>query len=345
MGPAIALRLRQHLTLTPQVQQALRLLQMSALEFAQEMEQALTANPFLEENPEAPCPGSAGAKVPSAGTRGNHHPAGDLRHRVQRPRPAGGRLGRRFHRHAAQPAGAPARAAAHVARRRSRPRAGRDGDRQPRRRRLLQGELRRARRAAAQGARRAARGVRRGAQAGAEPRPGPASARARSRNACASSSRRCRPRRRARDVAIAITNGHLALLANREWARLQHAVGCSEAMLHAARSLIRTLDPRPAHRFGASEARYVIPDVHRAQAARALGGGHQPGVAAAPAPEPRLRRRLRQPQRREPVASRATCRRRAGCCARSSSASPPSSAWPTRSSRASAASSSTARWR
>ena len=41
MGPAIALRLRQHLTLTPQVQQALRLLQMSALEFAQEREQAL----------------------------------------------------------------------------------------------------------------------------------------------------------------------------------------------------------------------------------------------------------------------------------------------------------------
>ena len=37
-GPS--LRLRQHLTLTPQVQQALRLLQMSALEFAQEMEQA-----------------------------------------------------------------------------------------------------------------------------------------------------------------------------------------------------------------------------------------------------------------------------------------------------------------
>ena len=49
MGPAIALRLRQHLTLTPQVQQALRLLQMSALEFAQEMDQALSSNPFLEE--------------------------------------------------------------------------------------------------------------------------------------------------------------------------------------------------------------------------------------------------------------------------------------------------------
>src|ERR671915_185381 len=56
MGPAIALRLRQHLTLTPQVQQALRLLQMSAMEFAQEMEEALTSNPFLEENPDAPAP-------------------------------------------------------------------------------------------------------------------------------------------------------------------------------------------------------------------------------------------------------------------------------------------------
>jgi RNA polymerase sigma-54 factor len=52
MGPAIALRLRQHLTLTPQVQQALRLLQMSALEFAQEMDQALASNPFLEEQGE-----------------------------------------------------------------------------------------------------------------------------------------------------------------------------------------------------------------------------------------------------------------------------------------------------
>src|SRR5712671_5590355 len=63
MGPAIALRLRQHLTLTPQVQQALKLLQMSALEFAQEMEQALTANPFLEENSDAPAPAASAEPV------------------------------------------------------------------------------------------------------------------------------------------------------------------------------------------------------------------------------------------------------------------------------------------
>jgi len=34
MAPALDLRLRQHLALTPQLQQALRLLQLSALEFA-----------------------------------------------------------------------------------------------------------------------------------------------------------------------------------------------------------------------------------------------------------------------------------------------------------------------
>jgi RNA polymerase sigma-54 factor len=65
----------------------------------------------------------------------------------------------------------------------------------------------------------------------------------------------------ARDVALAICRGHLNLLANREWARLQHAAGCDEATLHEARALIRSLDPRPGHRFGAPEARYVVPDV------------------------------------------------------------------------------------
>src|SRR5215218_1932178 len=49
MAPALDLRLRQHLALTPQLQQALRLLQLSALEFAQEMGEAAVNNPFLEE--------------------------------------------------------------------------------------------------------------------------------------------------------------------------------------------------------------------------------------------------------------------------------------------------------
>jgi RNA polymerase sigma-54 factor len=60
---------------------------------------------------------------------------------------------------------------------------------------------------------------------------------------------------------MAIVQGHLPLLANREWARLQHAAGCDEAGLHLARGLIRTLDPKPGQRFGRQEARYVVPDV------------------------------------------------------------------------------------
>lgn len=49
MAPGLDLRLRQHLALTPQLQQALRLLQLSAIEFAQEMGEALVSNAFLEE--------------------------------------------------------------------------------------------------------------------------------------------------------------------------------------------------------------------------------------------------------------------------------------------------------
>src|SRR5688500_7677791 len=56
MAPALDLRLRQHLALTPQLQQALRLLQLSALEFAQEMGEALVNNPFLEEAAENKTP-------------------------------------------------------------------------------------------------------------------------------------------------------------------------------------------------------------------------------------------------------------------------------------------------
>jgi RNA polymerase sigma-54 factor len=48
MKPSLQLRLTQHLALTPQLQQSIRLLQLSALELAQEIEQALNDNPLLE---------------------------------------------------------------------------------------------------------------------------------------------------------------------------------------------------------------------------------------------------------------------------------------------------------
>jgi RNA polymerase sigma-54 factor len=46
--PGLQLKLGQHLTLTPQLQQSIRLLQLSSLELAQEIEQALNDNPLLE---------------------------------------------------------------------------------------------------------------------------------------------------------------------------------------------------------------------------------------------------------------------------------------------------------
>lgn len=48
MKQGLSLRVSQHLALTPQLQQSIRLLQLSTLELSQEVEQALDNNPFLE---------------------------------------------------------------------------------------------------------------------------------------------------------------------------------------------------------------------------------------------------------------------------------------------------------
>lgn len=49
-APAIRLEHRQHQALTPRLQQAVRLLQLSSLDFAQEVRDALDKNPFLEQD-------------------------------------------------------------------------------------------------------------------------------------------------------------------------------------------------------------------------------------------------------------------------------------------------------
>ncbi len=54
MKPSLQVRLSQHLALTPQLQQSIRLLQLSTLELHQEVEQMLESNPFLEADEEAP---------------------------------------------------------------------------------------------------------------------------------------------------------------------------------------------------------------------------------------------------------------------------------------------------
>jgi len=55
MKPSLSLRMSQHLALTPQLQQSIRLLQLSTLELSQEVDQMLDENPFLERaSEEAP---------------------------------------------------------------------------------------------------------------------------------------------------------------------------------------------------------------------------------------------------------------------------------------------------
>jgi RNA polymerase sigma-54 factor len=49
----LGLRLKQQLTLTPRLQQSVKLLQLSALECVQELHQAIAQNPFLEESVES----------------------------------------------------------------------------------------------------------------------------------------------------------------------------------------------------------------------------------------------------------------------------------------------------
>jgi RNA polymerase sigma-54 factor len=56
MKPSLQVRLSQHLALTPQLQQSIRLLQLSTLELHQEVEQMLEQNPFLEAEEEQVSP-------------------------------------------------------------------------------------------------------------------------------------------------------------------------------------------------------------------------------------------------------------------------------------------------
>ena len=64
-----------------------------------------------------------------------------------------------------------------------------------------------------------------------------------------------------RDLALDIVDKHLELLASRDYSRLKSATGADEDALRLAQSLIRGLNPRPGAAFSKVEARYVVPDV------------------------------------------------------------------------------------
>jgi RNA polymerase sigma-54 factor len=64
-----------------------------------------------------------------------------------------------------------------------------------------------------------------------------------------------------RDHAIELVTKHLDVLAARDFNRLKRLLGISEDELRDVRALILTLDPKPGRAFGQGDVRYVVPDV------------------------------------------------------------------------------------
>jgi RNA polymerase sigma-54 factor len=64
-----------------------------------------------------------------------------------------------------------------------------------------------------------------------------------------------------RAEALKVTAGHLPLLAARDYTKLKRALHLDEDGVRAVRDLIRSLHPRPGAAFAKDEANYVIPDV------------------------------------------------------------------------------------
>jgi len=64
-----------------------------------------------------------------------------------------------------------------------------------------------------------------------------------------------------RAEALKVVEGHLPLLASRDFTKLKRVLHCDDACVKGARELIRSLSPRPGASFAKDEANYVIPDV------------------------------------------------------------------------------------
>jgi RNA polymerase sigma-54 factor len=64
-----------------------------------------------------------------------------------------------------------------------------------------------------------------------------------------------------RDIAIEVVQNRLSMMAARDNTRLLDALGCTEEELRLAMELIRSLDPRPGSKVGTFEPRAIVPDV------------------------------------------------------------------------------------
>ena len=84
---------------------------------------------------------------------------------------------------------------------------------------------------------------------------------ARSPQECLALQLKAQPADAERDLALLIVEKHLELLAARDFVKLRRHTGADDEALKAAHLAITRLNPRPGARFAQSEARYIIPDV------------------------------------------------------------------------------------
>jgi RNA polymerase sigma-54 factor len=266
MKPSLQFRLSQHLTLTPQLQQSIRLLQLSTVELNQEIERILMENPALEREDEHE---GAVKETPAAG------PAEASRSEAPAPEaadwpsevasnwrgPDDDDEGDRTHATADTPTLRDhLRAQLSLTNLNERDRAfveilidalDEDGYlTQPLEEivALLPPE----------------------AEAGLEELKialchlqhfEPAGVGARSPGECLALQLRLLAEEPARNLALQIVEHHLELLAARDYTRLKSATGADEEALRAAQRLIQAVNPRPGASFAKLEARYVTPDV------------------------------------------------------------------------------------
>jgi RNA polymerase sigma-54 factor len=84
---------------------------------------------------------------------------------------------------------------------------------------------------------------------------------ARSPQECLTLQLKAQPESADRNLAISIAGLHLELLAARDFNKIRKLTGCDDEALKRAHRLITSLNPRPAANFAQSEARYITPDV------------------------------------------------------------------------------------
>jgi len=269
MKPSLQFRLSQHLTLTPQLQQSIRLLQLSTVELNQEIDRMLMDNPALErEDAEGEPEAAAAAPAPPGGAS-----------------PGGG----------SEPAAPDTDWSADIASSWRGPDDDDEGDRSftapdtPTLRDHLRGQLSLTNLGdrdrvfvellidaldedgyLTQPLEEIAALLPAEAEADFEElgialrhlqNLEPAGVGARSPGECLALPLRIMPDEPARRLALDIVEKHLELLASRDYTRLKNITGAGEEALRAAQRLIQALNPRPGAAYAKVETRYVIPDV------------------------------------------------------------------------------------